>query len=200
MFCGYFAWNFMSGTFGSGPRVFISLKKLVQQRIVPLTLLPFVGMVRRSIIFIGIMCGTLIYGIIVGVGPYLTWIQIPVLLALMIVYWYFFTLLTASIGTLSDDFAMFVRILTQPFFWTSGVIFDVSFIQNSIFQVYLKINPFAFFITAFRKTVHDEEWVFADVDLFVPFVCVFIVTAILACITYHKMKLEVRNELRQGAK
>jgi teichoic acid transport system permease protein len=193
---GYFAWNFMSGTYNSGPGLFRKERKLVWRRVVPLTLLPIVTMTQRSIIFLGILSGTLILGIFAGVGPHLAWIQIPVIFVIMIVYWYFFTLVTASIGTLSSDFAMFVRVLTQPLFWTSGVIFDVSHIKNSVFQAYLDINPFAFFISSYRRIAHDGAWILAEIDHWVPFFAVFTVTVLLACVVYHKTKLEVRNEIR----
>jgi ABC-type polysaccharide/polyol phosphate export permease len=196
LFAGYFAWNVMGGTFSWGPKVFASLKRLVHQRIVPLTLLPVVKLVKPMIVFITFLCVTCIIGMFFGKGPFLAWLQLPFILALMVIYWYFFVFLVASLGTLSKDFAMFIAVLKQPLFWTSGIIINVANIESTVFKAYLAINPISFFVTSFRRVVHDGEWIFTDTNLCFPFVVVFFVTVVLACVMYHKLKLEIRNEIR----
>jgi teichoic acid transport system permease protein len=196
LFAGYFAWNFMNSTLKWGPKVFTKHRKMAQQQTIPLTLFPFVSLVKPTIIFCTFLLMTVVLGVIFGVGPFLAWLQAPVLVLLLIAYWYFFALFTGTIGTLSKDFDMFIGILSQPLFWTSGIIFNVSNINMPIFKVYLMINPVAFFATAFRRVIHDGDWVFADANLIAPFAGVFIVTMLLALVAYHKLKLEIRNEIR----
>jgi teichoic acid transport system permease protein len=196
LFAGYFAWNFMSPTLKWGPKVFSQHRKMAQQQTMPLTLFPFVNLVKPTIIFCTFLVMTAILGVIFGIGPFAMWIQIPILLLLIIAYCYFFALFAGAIGTLSKDFGMFIGILSQPLFWTSGIIFNVSNINMPIFKAYLMVNPVAFFATAFRRVMHDGDWVFADSRLMVPFAGVFAVTMLLALVSYHKLKLEIRNEIR----
>jgi ABC-type polysaccharide/polyol phosphate export permease len=196
LFIGYFAWNVMSGTLSGGPKTFINFKRLVQQRIVPLTLLPIVRLVKPMIIFLVVFSLTCLLGIFFGAGIFLSWVQIPFLIILMVIYWYFFTFLVASVGTLSKDFAMFISVLQQPLFWTSGIIINVANIKSVAFKVYLAVNPISFFATGLRRAVHDGEWIFTDKSLILPFACVFVATVVLAFVMYNKLKLEIRNELR----
>jgi ABC-type polysaccharide/polyol phosphate export permease len=200
LFAGFFAWNFMAAMLGQGGRLFLTHRKLVIQGVVPVTMLPLVFMVKRTFIFSIFICGTCALGVLAGVGPFVTWIQVPFILAAMVAYWYLFVILVASLGTLSRDFAMFVSVLTTPLFWGSGILFDVSGIESHAFQTFLLVNPISFFAIAFRAAVHDGEWVIADTRRCAVFGAVFLVTAVLAVVVYHLARLEIRNELREAGK
>jgi teichoic acid transport system permease protein len=200
LFAGYFCWNFMSSIIGTGGRLFLTLRRLTIQGTVPLTLLPVVFMVKKVIIFTIFMIGTCVMGIIVGVGPYITWIQVPLLIVLLIAYWYLFMIFVASIGTLSKDFAMFVSVLTTPLFWGSGILFDATTIKMPAFQTFILINPISFFAIEFRRAIHDGEWVITDLKRCAVFALVFLITAVFAAVAYHRAKLELRNEIRQEGK
>jgi teichoic acid transport system permease protein len=172
-----------------GSRIFFKLVK------VPLTVLPSIYSLAKLVVFLASIIVMIIVALCFGVKPSIYLIQIIPLTIIMVVFFYFFTLLTSCFSTLSKDFFKFIGLMGLPLFWTSGVIFDVRGVDWLPFQLFLMFNPISFLVTGFRAATCENYWIFASPEVMLPFTAVFLFTVLLSCHFYNFLKSEVRDVL-----
>ena len=128
-------------------------------------------------------------------GQKLDWylLQVPVLLILMYVFWFFFSVLMSPLCVMSKDMKNLMGVLSTPFFWLSGVIFNLRDISFDWIQTILYFNPITFFVTAFRDALYYKTWIWEDPMLCLGFTIVFIVTAMAALFVYAKTNEKVAD-------
>ena len=122
-------------------------------------------------------------------------LQIPVLWIVMYGFWYFFSVLMSPLCAMSKDMKNVMGTLSTPFFWLSGVIFNVRDIPIDAVQYILYFNPITFFVTAFRDAIYDKAWVWDDPVSCICFAAVFVVTAVLSLVVYKRTHKEVADVL-----
>ncbi|MBQ9002818.1 MAG: ABC transporter permease, partial [Eggerthellaceae bacterium] len=120
-------------------------------------------------------------------------LQVPVLLILMYVFWFFFSVLMSPLCVMSKDMKNLMGVLSTPFFWLSGVIFNLRDISFDWIQTILYFNPITFFVTAFRDALYYKTWIWEDPMLCLGFAIVFIVTAMAALFVYAKTNEKVAD-------
>ena len=113
-------------------------------------------------------------------------LQVPVLLVLMYVFWFFFSVLMSPLCAMSRDVKNFMGSLSTPFFWLSGVIFNVRDIPYEWAQTLLYFNPITFFVTAFRDAYYYRVWIWEDPMLCIGFAITFAVTVAAAVLVYKR--------------
>ena len=128
-----------------------------------------------------------------GLDIYL--IQVPILLVLMFVFWDMVSILFSQLSAMSKDVANLMHAMSTPFFWLSGVIFDVKSIPIDWIQVILYFNPITFFASAFRGAFYDKMWFWDDPVMLGGFVVVFVITLVLMVVVYKKPHEEVSDVL-----
>ena len=82
---------------------------------------------------------------------------------------------------MSKDVKNLIAAMSTPFFWLSGVLFDVKDIHIGWVQTMLDFNPITFFVTAFRGAFYDKTWFWNDPSACVGFVVVFAITSWQRC-------------------
>ena len=85
--------------------------------------------------------------------------------------------------------------MSTPFFWLSGVIFDVKSVPLDWVQGIMAFNPITFFVTSFRGAFYDKTWFWNDPMLCGGFAVVFVITLALAVLVYKKLNEEVADVL-----
>ena len=122
-------------------------------------------------------------------------LQVPFLLVLMYVFWFFFSVFMSPLCAMSKDMANLMSTLSTPFFWLSGVLFNVKTTGVPAIQAVLYFNPITFFVTGFRDAIYDKEWVWEDPMMCAGFIAVFVVTVIASLVVYKKTNKEVADVL-----
>ena len=85
-------------------------------------------------------------------------LQVPILLLLMFLFWDVVSILFSQLSAMSMDVKNLMGAMSTPFFWLSGVLFDVKGIHIGWIQVLLNFNPITFFVTSFRGAFYDKTW------------------------------------------
>jgi teichoic acid transport system permease protein len=196
LMAGIFTCNFITSMLGSGANVFSSRKKVIKQNLFPLSTTPTQVVLPQFIIMLIFFVLLMIYSVIRGEFPNIYWLQFPVILVLMFMFFYFFSLLASCFCALSKDVHNFIRIIKTPLFWVSGVIFDVSGVDIPAFKVFLLVNPVTFFVNALRDTFCFDSWFFLNIRALLCFGIVFLVIMILALHFYNVLKVEVCDAVR----
>lgn len=122
-------------------------------------------------------------------------LQVPILLVLMFVFWDMVSILFSQLTAMSKDVANLMHAMATPFFWLSGVIFDVNSIPFDWIQTVLQFNPITFFVTSFRGALYDKTWFWDNPALCVGFAVVFAATLVVALLVYKKFNEEVSDVL-----
>lgn len=122
-------------------------------------------------------------------------IQIPILLALMFLYWDLVSILFSQLSAMSKDVANLMSAMSTPFFWLSGVLFNVNSIPVPWIQTLLYFNPITFFVTAFRDAFYEGTWFWRNTTASIGFAVVFVLTLVAAMFVYKKFNEEVSDVL-----
>ena len=122
-------------------------------------------------------------------------LQVPILLLLMFLFWDVVSILFSQLSAMSKDVKNLMGAMSTPFFWLSGVLFDVKGIHIGWIQVLLNFNPITFFVTSFRGAFYDKTWFWNDTAGCIGFAVVFVVTLLAALFVYKKFNEEVCDVL-----
>lgn len=192
---GVFTWTFMQGMIGSGSAVFNKFSYLVTKIKFPLAGIPAIYAISESIIFLGLLVILGITCVVMGEAPTIHLIQLPFAIVLLLVFWYMFSLCTSMLSALSKDFHNLMTTLSQPLFWLSGIIFNISNIQILAVQLFAILNPVTFFATLMRDAIYYHTWIWDDPNACIGFAIVFLIQFVATLVVYKKAQMEVRDEL-----
>ena len=195
---GLIPWFFMQDMLSPGSDVLHRYKYLVNKVKFPLsgisTLFTLSTLFVNVVLFIILFCIYAAYGMPFDI--YL--LQVPILLILMAVFWDMFSIFSSQLSGMSKDFGQLISALKQPFFWLSGIIFNMSIIaQTSIGWVadLMVLNPVTFFAYAFRDAFCEKVWFWEDPMFIGGFAIVFAITFFLMLFTYKNLNEEVADVL-----
>ena len=195
---GLIPWFFMQDMLSPGSDVLHRYKYLVNKVKFPLsgisTLFTLATLFVNVVLFIILFCIYAAYGMPFDI--YL--LQVPILLILMAVFWDMFSIFSSQLSGMSKDFGQLISALKQPFFWLSGIIFNMSIIaQTSIGWVadLMVLNPVTFFAYAFRDAFCEKVWFWEDPMFIGGFAIVFAITFFLMLFTYKNLNEEVADVL-----
>lgn len=192
---GIIPWFFMNNMLGTGIDVLRKFSYLVKKVKFPISAIS--SIYTLSALLIQLIQYIVLFAVYFFTGQpidiYL--IQFPLLVVLMFVFWWLVSIMISPLCAMSRDMKNLMMSLSTPFFWLSGVIFDVHAIDNPIIQTVLYFNPITFFVTGFRETMYSKMWIWEDPVKCLCFVGVFLLTALVAFIVYRKSNKEVADVL-----
>ena len=147
------------------------------------------------IVQLGLMIALLAIYFAYGMPADLYLLQVPLLLLIMFVFWDIVSILFSQLTVVSKDVANLMHAMSTPFFWLSGVIFNVKAVPVDWIQILLYFNPITFFVTSFRGAFYDKTWFWDNPILLGCFTFVFAITLILALFVYKRLNKEVADVL-----
>lgn len=192
---GLIPWFFMQDMLGAGIDVLHRYPYLVNKVKFPLSGISTIF--TSATMLVQFMLMIVLFAIYFACGmpldAYL--LQVPILLLMMFVFWDIVSLLFSQLSAMSKDVANLMHAMSTPFFWLSGVIFDVNSIHIGWIQTILHLNPITFFVSAFRGAFYDKTWFWDNHVACAGFVIAFAVTLVLALLVYKKLNKEVADVL-----
>lgn len=192
---GLFPWFFMQEMFGSGCDVLHRYSYLVNKIKFPLSGISTIYVGAALLVHLMLLVVLFIVYFLCGQQLDIYLLQIPILLILLFLFWDMFSIFMSQLSALSKDFANLMKALSTPFFWLSGIIFNIKNVPIDWIQTIMQYNPVAFFAVAYRDAFYDKVWFWDDPNLCFGFAVVFIVTFIAMLWTYKKLSEEVVDVL-----
>lgn len=192
---GILPWFFMKDILNKGIDVMHRYPYLVNKVKFPLSAISSIYLIATMIIQLALQVALLVIYFICGQTLDLYLLQIPLLIILMYVFWFFFSLFMSPLCAMSKDVKNMMTALSTPFFWLSGVLFDVKTMDISWIQSVLYFNPITFFVTGFRDALYDKVWIWEDPMLVIGFAIVFVMTFAAALFVYKRTNKEVADVL-----
>jgi len=192
---GLIPWFYMQDMLSTGIDVLHRYPYLVNKIKFPLSGISTIYTSAIMIVQLMLMAALFIIYFLCGMKFDVYLLQVPLLLVLMLIFWDMASILFSQLSAISKDFANLFKALSTPFFWLSGVIFDVSKVPFDWIQTILYFNPISFFVTAFRDAFYNKIWFWEDPMLVIGFAVVFVVTFLLMGFVYKKLNEEVADVL-----
>ena len=190
---GLIPWFFMQDMLGAGIDVMHRYPYLVNKIKFPLSGISTIF--ASATMLVQLMLMAVLFALYFAYGmpldPYLA--QVPLLLALM--FWDLVSILFSQLSAISKDVANLMHAMSTPFFWLSGVIFNVKSVPVDWIQAILYFNPITFFVTSFRGAFYDKTWFWEDPLMCGGFAAVFALTLVAAVLVYRQFNEEVADVL-----
>lgn len=192
---GLIPWFFMQEMLGTGVNVLRRYPYLVNKIKFPVSAISAIYTSATMIVQLMLQCALLVIYLACGMPFDVYLLQVPLLLVLLYVFWDVFSIMLSQLSAISKDVANLMTAFSTPFFWLSGVIFDVKSIHVGWIQTILQYNPITFFVTSFRGAFYDKVWFWSNQQALFGFVVVFVVTLLAMLFVYKQFNEEVADVL-----
>jgi len=177
---GLFPWMYMATMIRSGSNVYKRYSYLVTKLRFPLPVISTFFSIAQMMIF-ALTLVVLFIAMIVLKTPFTIYLlQLPFLVVLMHVTFTIWSMFSSPLSAVSKDFHNFVKVMTMPTFWVSGIFFDVSRVHIPWIQAVLAFNPVTFFASAYRAAVCDRYWIWDKPQMLLSYLATLVVLLLLA--------------------
>lgn len=194
---GIIPWFYLQRMLGAGSKIFNKYAYLVNKLSFPVTLIPVFFALAFMILHLILLACLAVGYFLAGGHIDIHILQLPILLVLMYLFFIGFSFLSSTISAFSKDFTKLIAALRTPIFWLSGVLFDVSTIDNALVQGILKFNPVTFLATGFRQvfsvTGGSKEWLWSDPSFFFIGLGVIVITFIVGIVVFSRLRKDIAD-------
>ena len=191
---GIFPWFFMSDSINNGSNVYSHYSYLVKRIRFPLSVISSFYELSKLIVLTVTMLAVIVVCLVTGTKLTIYLIQMPLVLILTYLFWTAWSVMISPLCAISKDFANVIKTLSMPFFWLSGILFQISSLPYAA-QVVMWFNPVTWCCEAMRDCFVYETWFFLDFETFLPFLLIFLIVGILALVSYRNLHNEVADVL-----
>lgn len=192
---GLIPWFFMQSMISSGANVYSKFPYLVNRIPFDMPCISTIFTVSQFMVNCLLMCFVLGMAFITGYGLSIYAIQLPFVMLIGLLFWTFYSMMVSPLCAIAKDFSMFIKVLSTPVFWASGVIFNLDKIDYPIIRSILAWDPVTVLVTGYRAALCDRYWIWERPELLIPFVAVFVLTAFFAVLSQKFLSKEVSDAL-----
>ena len=192
---GMVPWFFMRDTFTSGAGSIRKYRYLVTRVKFPVCTIPtFTALsdLAINIMITGIM---IVLFLADGHWPDIYWLQIPLYTFLMFLFFSAWSLFAGVLGAISTDFLQLIKSLTIALFWLSGIMYQVSSIDNIWIRRILLFNPITIVVDGYRNSLIYKEWFWENLTALRNFAIVYAIMLVLAVWIYRKLRKDLPDVL-----
>ena len=151
---GLTAWRWFDNTIKLGASSLIINQGLIRQVYVPKIVFPTVIVVTNTVKFLVVLAVLLVFLIFYGMLPGSTWLILPVLLCMQLMFIVAVAWLISAIVPFLPDIRVIIDSGLTLLFFMSGIFFDLQSLPSQLAD-YLRLNPMAILIESYRKVLID---------------------------------------------
>lgn len=195
MIPGFVAWFYMSDMLNIGTNAIRRYKFLVTKMKFPVSTIPtFVSMSTLAIHLLLVAITCLIF-ICTGHFPDIYWLQVPIYMLFMLMFWTSWGLFGSMLAAMSKDFLNLVKSVSTAIFWLSGIMWDVNTINIPWIQTLLYFNPVTYIATGYRNCFIYKVWFWEESLQTGIFAGMYVVMVIASVWAYKKLIKEIPDVL-----
>ena len=194
MAAGVFPWFFMGDMIGLGSDVYRRYPFLVNRIRFPLSVISTFFTLSKMIVLAGTMAFTILMCVLLRIKLTIYLLQLPLVFVLMMYFWVMWSIWLSPLSAISRDFAKLIGTLTTPFFWLSGVLFQLDKSPH-IFRTIMNFNPVSWGCRAVRDCFIDQKWIWQQPKALGCYLFMCVLVTILAMHSYRRLHKEVPDVL-----
>lgn len=130
---------------------------LIRQIYIPKFVFPSMAILTATFKFFIVMFLLLVFLVVLGYGPKITWLAVPVLIVIQFLFTLGIGVVLAAIVPFLPDLRVVIDNALLLLFFLSGVFFDFSSVSPDI-KTILHINPLLGLIESYRTTLVSGLW------------------------------------------
>ncbi len=195
LIAGMMPWFYMRDMIQGGSACLRRHTYLVTKIKYPIDTIPtFVSM---SLLAVHIALLILVVVIFMGFGymPDVYYLQLPLYMALMFLFFTAWGLFAGVLSAMSRDFLNLVKALTTALFWMSGIIYDANGIEQAWIRNILLFNPITLIANGYRNCFIYKKWFWETPQEMLNFAVVYVVMILLAVWAYRKLRKDIPDVL-----
>lgn len=195
LIAGMMPWFYMRDTLIAGSDSIRRYKYLVTKIKYPVSTIPTFVNLSQFVINIGLCLIMGIIFIFYGKMPDIYWLQIPIYMFLMLLFFNSWALFAGMLSAMSRDFLNLVKAVVTALFWVSGIMYEVGSIQIDIIREIMLFNPITIIVNGFRDSLIYKEWIWENLGELRNFFIVYLVMIVLSLWAYKKLRKDIPDVL-----
>ena len=195
LIAGMIPWFYMRDMITGGAGSIRKYKYLVTKIKFPTSTIPTFVSMALMVSHIGLVVVMILIYIGFGYMPTVYYLQIPLYMLLMFLFFTSWGLFSGLLSAISKDFLNLVKSLTQALFWMSGILYDASTIDNELIRSILLFNPVTIIANGYRNSFIKHAWFWEDWQQLVNFGIVYVIMILLSVWAYRRLKREIPDIL-----
>lgn len=152
---GLVTWRWFDNTVRLGSNTLIANIGLMQQVYLPKIVFPSVTIMTNTMKFLIAFTVLVVFLLLYGIKPTATWLILPVLMALQIMFIIAVAWFTSAVVPFIPDLRIIIDSGLTLMFFVSGIFFDIESLPAHLGE-YLRINPMAVLIESYRSVLIQD--------------------------------------------
>ena len=154
---GLVAWRWFDASVRTSASSIEKGAALINQVHIPKLVFPLVIVFSNTIKFFIILAILILFLLLYGFPPTVTWIALPLLIAVQFVLVTTFSSLVALVVPFFPDLTILIGNIMTMLMFMSGVFFSISNLEPTV-QAWLYLNPMAILIESYREILINGRW------------------------------------------
>lgn len=192
---GMLPWFYMQELITGGAGCIRKYNHLVTKMKFPVSIIPTYFNLSHLITHLILLFVTIVLFMLFGYMPDKYYLQIPIYMLMMFVFFVVWSLLAGLLSAISKDFQNLVVAFSSAIFWMSGILYDVDKIRHGWVRLLLKFNPVTVISSGYRKAFIYKKWFFEDKVEILCYCITLALFMIAALWAYRKMRKEIPDVL-----
>ena len=195
MIAGFVPWFYMSEMITGGAGCMRTNKHLITKMKFPISVIPTFTNISKLVVHLILLVATIVIYCLFGYFPDIYYLQLPLYIILMFVFFNFWALFSGLLSAISKDFLNLVKSFTTAIFWMSGIMYNVAEIKYEWIKGILLYNPVTLIANGYRHVFVDKTWFFESPVELRNYLIVLALMIALACWAYKKVYKDLSDVL-----
>jgi teichoic acid transport system permease protein len=195
LLAGIIPWFYISEMLKDGSKTLNRYDYLVTKIKFPVSTISTFVSVSKLYVHMALLVVVVALFVLFGYPIDVYYVQLPLYMGLMFVFFTIWSLLASPLSAVSKDFANLVASFIMAIFWMSGIMWDVHKIDNPVLRRLLWLNPVTFIANGYRNVFIYKRWFFQDEYPLLAFGFMLLAMIALSVYTYSRLRREIADVL-----
>ena len=195
LIAGIVPWFYINEMLVQGSKTVSKYNYLITKIKFPVSTIATFVSLSKLYVHLGLL--TIVILIFAGFGyfPDIYFLQLPLYMGLMFVFFTAWSLFAAPLSAISKDFVNIVKSFVTAIFWMSGIMWDAHKVEIPWLRDVLLLNPVTYIANGYRNVFVYKRWFWQDEYATVAFACVLLGMVVLGVYTHHRLRHEIPDAL-----
>lgn len=195
LIAGFLPWFYMNEMITGGAGCIRKNRHLVTKMKFPISVIPTYTSISKLAVNLILLIIMIIIFALFGYSPDIYYLQLPIYIFMMFVFFTVWSLFAGLLSAMSKDFLNLVKAFSTAIFWMSGIIYDVNDINVAWIRTILQYNPVTIIASGYRHVFIDKTWFFDSILELRCYGIVLFLMSLLAIWAYKKLYKDIADVL-----
>ena len=158
LFTGLVPWRWFTSSLPHAGNSLVQGRGLMQQVYLPKVILPTVTILTDTVKFAFVFVVLLVFLRVYGCPLELSYLALPVVVLVQLLLVAAGSYLVAALVPFFQDLTFVVDYVLRLLFFVSGIFWSIDAVENEQYRYYLRLNPVASLLDAYRGILLAGEW------------------------------------------